>query len=172
MIVSAIVAKDENNLIGIGLKMPWHLPTDFSYFYKTTLHHPIIFGRKSFESIGCKPLPKRHHIIVSRDPKLSYPNVDCVTTLEDAIALAKTFGNEECFICGGGQIYKYALENKLIDKLYITEVHTKIKVDEEDKAVYFPNYGNDNWDMTSVKAVDADELNKYNMTFLQFERNF
>ncbi len=174
MIVSAIAAKDENSLIGIGLKMPWHLPADFYYFKKTTENHPIIFGHESFKSIGCKPLPNRPHIIVSRDPELTYEGVDTVTTVEDAITLAETFDSDEVFICGGGQIYGYALNNKLVDKLYVTQVHTKIKVDDHDefKCVYFPNYGNDAWDLASVKARDGDEKNKHNMTFLVFERNF
>lgn len=173
MIVSAIVAKDRNNLIGIGLEMPWHLPADFKYFKDTTTGHPVIFGHNSFKSIGCRPLPNRPHIIVSTNPELNYEGVDCVTTIEDAITLAKTFGSDEVFICGGGQIYKYALENKLIDKLYITEVHTTIIVPAKmkDKCVFFPKYRNDAWDLVSVKARDADEKNIYNITFLQFERN-
>lgn len=176
MIVSAIVAKDQNNLIGIGLEMPWHLPKDFAYFKATTEHHPIIFGRVSFESIGCRPLPNRHHIIVSSDPELDYDNdnVSCVTTLEDAILLAQSFQSDEVFVCGGGQIYTYGLKNNLIDKLYITEIHTKIKVDkwDEEKCVYFPNFGNDDWDLIQIKTHDADEKNKHNMTFMVFERNF
>ena len=174
MTVSAIVAKDKNGLIGIGLEMPWHLTADFKYFKETTVGHPVIFGHKSFKSIGCRPLPKRPHIIVSRNPELNYESVDCVTTLEDAIALSKTFGSDEVFICGGGQIYKYALDNKLLDKLYITEIYASIKIDEADvfKCVHFPNYSNDDWDLVGIKSQDIDENNKYNMTFLQFERNF
>jgi dihydrofolate reductase len=173
MIVSAIVAKDKNNLIGIGLEMPWHQPKDFKYFKETTVGHPIIFGHSSFKSIGCRPLPKRPHIIVSRDPELNYEGVDCVTTVEDAITLAKTFGSDEVFICGGGQIYYYALKNRLIDRLYITEIHTKIHFDEWDggQCVYFPQISHDDWDMVTIKTADADEKNKYDMTFLQFERN-
>jgi dihydrofolate reductase len=176
MIVSAIVAKDRNNLIGIGLKMPWHLPKDFSYFKNITGGYPIIFGRLSFESIGCRPLPNRPHIIVSSDPELDYgnPNVVCVTTVEDAITVAESYGKEEVFICGGGQIYKYALDNNLVDMLYITDVNTKIKVDEldEDNCVYFPDYGNDSWDLISIENYKADEKNKYDMSFLVLERNF
>jgi len=174
MIVSAIAAKDENNLIGVGLEMPWRLPEDFKYFKRTTIGHPVIFGRKSFESIGLRPLPKRPHIIVSTDPELNYESVDCVTTVEDAITLAETFGSDEIFICGGGQIYKYALDNQLIDRLYITQVHTKIIIDiwDQDKCIYFPKYGNDAWDLMKINTFDADELNKYNMTFMVFERNF
>ena len=133
MIVSAIAAMDKNNLIGIGSEMPWHLPKDFKYFKDTTMGHPIIMGRKSFESIDCKPLKGRPHIIVSKDPNLNYSSVNTVTTVEDAIALAKTMeGSDEIFICGGGQIYKYALNNKLVDKLYITAIDTSIFVDFDD----------------------------------------
>lgn len=179
MIVSAIAAKDQNNLIGIGLEMPWHLPKDFSYFKETTIGHPIIMGRKSFESIGCRPLPNRPHVIVSADYTLSYKsdNVVTVSNVEDAILIAKSFEHSdtsEVFICGGGQIYEYALKNKLVDMLYITQIHTNIKVDkqDQDKCVYFPDYGNDAWDLVQIKAFDADEKNKFNMTFMVFERNF
>lgn len=173
MIVSAIVAKDKNNLIGIGLKMPWHQPKDFEYFKNTTMGQPLIFGHKSFKSIGCRPLPKRPHIIVSTNPELNYEGVDCVTTVEDAITLSKSFGSDEVFICGGGQIYDYALKNRLIDRLYITEIHTKIKVDKRDgdQCIYFPEILHDDWDMITIKSADADDNNKYDMTFLMFERN-
>jgi len=179
MIVSAIVAKDQNNLIGIGQEMPWHLPKDFSYFKETTTGHPIIMGRKTFESIGCRPLPNRPHVIVTTDYTLSYKsdNVVTVSSVEDAILIAKSFEHadtSEVFICGGGQIYAYALNHNLIDKIYATEIHTKIKVDEwdQDKCIYFPQFGNDAWDLTSIKTYDADEKNKYNMTFMVFERNY
>jgi len=176
MIVSAIVAKDQNNLIGIGLKMPWHLPKDFRFFKETTTGHPIIMGRKTFDSLG-SILPNRPHIIVSNDPELDYEStvVYSVTSVEDAIILAETLeGSEEVFICGGGEIYSYALKNNLVHKMYITEIHTKIKVDEwdEEKCIYFPDFGNDAWDLTNIKTHDADEKNKYNMTFMVFEKNY
>jgi dihydrofolate reductase len=134
-------------------------------------------GRLTFESIGCRPLPNRPHVIVSKDPTLAFDsnNVYCVTTVEDAIALANSLdGSDEVFICGGGQIYAYALDHNLVDKIYATEIHTKIKVDDwdQDKCVYFPQFGNDAWDLTSIKTHDADEKNKYNMTFMVFEKNY
>jgi dihydrofolate reductase len=174
MIVSAIAAMDKNNLIGIGLKMPWHLPKDFSYFKETTTNHPILMGRKTFESIGCRPLPNRPHVIISSNPELSFESkkVYSVTTVEDAIALAGSLnGNDEIFICGGGQIYAYAIEHKLIDKLYITTVHTEIDVKKKENPIYFPHFNHDEWDLTFIKTEDFDENNKYNMTFLIFERN-
>jgi len=174
MIVSAIAAMDKNNLIGVGLKMPWHLPKDFSYFKSTTTGHPIIMGRLTFESIGCRPLPNRPHIIVSSDPELTYDsdNVFTVTSIEDALALAKTMeGSEEVFICGGGQIYAYAIENRLVEKLYITTVHTEIDVKKKEDPIYFPMFSHDDWDLTSITTEDADEKNKYNMTFMVYELN-
>ena len=173
MIVSAIAAMDENNLIGIGLKMPWHMPTDFKFFKATTLNHPIIFGRKSFEAIGSRPLPNRQHIIVSTNPELNYDydNVFTVTSIEDAIALAMTMeGNDEVFICGGGIIYRQVIERRLVDRLYITKIHTEIPLKKKDDPIYFPKI-NDDWDMMSIRSVDADDKNEYNMTFLTFERN-
>ena len=177
MIVSAIVAMDKNNLIGIGLKMPWRLPKDFKYFKDTTMGHPIIMGRKSFESIGCKPLKGRPFIIVSHNPELYYDDVmvDTVTTVEDAIALAESM-DDIVYICGGGQIYKYALENKLVDELLITSVETYIDVEGKDfndpELIRFPHFTHDNWDLVSVDMYEAVEKNIYGMNFLVFERNF
>ena len=175
MIVSIIVAKDKNNLIGVGLEMPWNLPSDFKYFKEKTLNHPIIMGRRTFESIGATPLPNRPHVIVTKDYNLSYKFKDVVVVndIEDAILISRTFEDydtSEVFICGGGEIYAHALWNDLVDKLYLTEVDTKIKVEEhdQDKCVYFPQISHDQWDMVDVKFHEADEKNKY-LTFLEFE---
>lgn len=173
MIVSAIAAMDKNNLIGIGLKMPWHLPKDFAYFKKTTIGHPIIMGRKTFDSLG-SILPNRPHIIVSNDPELDYEStvVYSVTSVEDAIALANTLeGSDEVFICGGGQIYAYAIEHRLVEKLYITTIHTEINVKKKEDPIYFPKINHDEWDLVDIRTEDADEKNKYNMTFLIYELN-
>jgi len=173
MIVSAIAAMDINRLIGMEKNMPWHLPKDFKHFKKTTINHPIIIGRISFESkpINGNALPKRTNIVVSRNYTLAYDGIVTVTSIEDAISVAKSEERDECFIIGGGQIYKEALDNNLIDKLYLTSIHTEIKTKGKKDLVYFPEIDNDEWDMTSISAEDADDNNKYDMTFLVFERN-
>ena len=173
MIVSAIAAMDLNRLIGMDKNMPWHLPKDFAYFKKTTINHPIIIGRVSFESkpINGNALPKRTNIVVSRNYTLAYDGIITVTSIEDAISVAKSEEADECFMIGGGQIYKESLENNLIDRLYLTTVHTEIKTKSKKDLVYFPEIDNDVWDMMSVSAQDADEYNKYYMTFLVFEQN-
>lgn len=176
MVVSAIVAMDMNYLIGIGKNIPWHLPKDFKYFKDTTMGHPIIMGRKSFESLNCKPLKGREHVIVSTDPLLNYSGVSTVTTVEDAISLAKTMsGADEIFICGGGQIYDYCFKNNLIERLYVTVVdtHIHLTLDEynSEEAIYFPKFVDvSTWDMISAKYVLPDEKNEFGMHFLMFEK--
>ena len=173
MIVSAIVAMDLNRLIGMEKNMPWHLPKDFKYFKETTINHPIIIGRVSFESkpINSNALPDRTNIVVSKNYVLAYDGIVTVTSIEDAISVAKSEETDECFIIGGGKIYKKALESNLVNRLYVTTIHTEIKTKGKDNLVYFPEINYDEWDMTNIKAEDADDNNKYNMTFLVFERN-
>lgn len=175
--ISAIVAKDKNSLIGVDLKMPWHLPNDLKFFKEKTLNHPIIMGHNSFKSIGCKPLPFRPHVVVSSDPKLYYTNVVTITTIEDAIGVARTFDNDYCdtseiFICGGGEIYKFCLENELIDQIYITEIETTVdisKFDKNSKFVKFPEL-DDSWKSEIIGGHYCDERNEYNMVFKLFTK--
>lgn len=173
MTVSIIAAMDKNQLIGIDNDMPWYLPKDFAYFKKTTGKSPVIMGRLTYESIG-KILPNRTNIIVSSNPTLYIHGALTVTTIEDAIRIAKSENTDECFIIGGGQIYKQVLEDKIVDKLYITSINTYIDIDKYPNSnyTYFPEFTNDNWDLLSVDFHEKDEKNEYGMHFLVFERNF
>ena len=87
MMISLIAAMDRNRLIGNNNQLPWHLPADFSHFKSTTMGKPVIMGRKTYESIG-KPLPGRTNIVLSRDPDTSFEGVECVSSFEEAVALA------------------------------------------------------------------------------------
>ena len=123
--LASIVAVAQNGVIGKDNGMPWHIPSEFAYFRRMTLGKPIIMGRKSFESLGSKPLPKRTNIVVTRDPSWRAPDVMACTSLEDAIATARRIatgrGVDTIFITGGAEIYKLAMP--LIDTLYLTEIH-------------------------------------------------
>src|SRR5690606_35473785 len=109
---AAIVAMSENRVIGNKNALPWHLPEDLKHFKSTTMGKPIIMGRLTFESIG-KPLPGRTNIVVSRQHQWSYPGVKTATSLEEAVALAKTEADalkiEVIMIIGGANIYHPAL---------------------------------------------------------------
>ncbi|MDB5777336.1 MAG: diacylglycerol kinase [Herbaspirillum sp.] len=114
--LSIIVATDANHGIGINNSLPWHLPEDLAHFKRTTTGHPIIMGRKTFDSIG-RPLPNRRNIVVTRNPRWTHAGVESAASLTAAAALA---GDAEAFIIGGAQIYAEALP--LADRLIVTEI--------------------------------------------------
>lgn len=111
----AVVAMDPNRLIGRDGSLPWHLPEDLAFFKKTTLGHPVLMGRKTFESIG-RPLPKRRNIVLTRDKTWSHPGVDVIHSPEE---IPDADGN--VFVIGGAEIYK-ALSGR-IDEWLISHVH-------------------------------------------------
>ena len=96
----AVVAMDPNRLIGRDGSLPWHLPEDLAFFKKTTLGHPVLMGRKTFESIG-RPLPKRRNIVLTRDRSWSHPGVEVIHSPDE---IPETEGN--IFVIGGAEIYK------------------------------------------------------------------
>ena len=108
MIVSAIVAVAENGVIGNQGAMPWYLSSDFKYFKKKTLHHPIIMGRTSFEAIG-RPLPKRENIIITRDLFYIVSGALVAHSIEEAMELAEQSGADEVFIIGGAEIFRQTM---------------------------------------------------------------
>lgn len=114
-----VVAIDAQRGIGIGNKLPWHLPEDLAHFKRVTLGKPMIMGRKTFDSIG-RPLPGRRNIVVTRNPGWRHEGVEAVSSLEAAMALV---GDEEASIIGGAQLFEAALP--LADRMIVTEIdHT------------------------------------------------
>jgi dihydrofolate reductase len=124
MQVSAIVAMSKNRVIGRENQLPWRLPEDLKRFKKITMNHPIIMGRKTFESIG-RVLPGRANIIISRNSHFQAPGAKVVGSLEDALSLCKN--EKEVFIIGGAEIYKLAMSR--IQRIYLTLVHQEIQGD-------------------------------------------
>jgi len=120
VLISLIAAVSSNGVIGKDNKLPWHLPADLQYFKKTTLGHPIIMGRKNFESIG-RALPGRTNIVLSRNQNFAAEGIIKVGSLKESFDIAQKTGTEECFVIGGAEIYKEALP--FCQKLYITRVH-------------------------------------------------
>lgn len=167
MIVSLIVAKAENNAIGKDNDLIWHLPDDMAFFKNTTKGRYVIMGRKNFDSIPPKyrPLPGRPNIIVTSNNSFKAENCDVVNSIEEAILLAKKAGEKEAFVIGGGQIYKYALEKNLIDKLYITFVHESFEAD-----VFFPEIDWKKWKKTSELFHPTDGKHKNSFTICTFEQ--
>ena len=163
MRVSTIVGISKNRAIGKENDIPWYLPADLKYFKKVTTGHPIIMGRKCFESIG-RALPNRTNIIVSRNPEFHIEGCILVHSLDAALTVAKEKGAEEAFIIGGGEIYEKGLP--LSTKLYLTEIDIEV----EDADVFFPDLNQDNWTEISAIAHQKDPKNPYDYTFRVLER--
>lgn len=162
MIVSMIVAVDENWGIGKGNQIPWYLPTDLRRFKHLTMGHHLIMGRKTYESIG-KSLPGRTMIVVTRNQDYQ-PEYGFVTrSLGEAIQLAHSRGEDEVFIIGGGEIYNQALP--FTKRIYLTQVHTAVEVDTN-----FPKLNLDEWHTSDTEYFPADVSNQYAHSFLVLYR--
>ena len=158
--VSIIVALDDKLGIGAKNRMLWHISKDFAHFKEVTLGHPIIMGRKTHEAIG-RVLPGRTNIVITRDKNYSTPGCHVVNSLEAAIKTAKAEAGE-IFIIGGGEIFKQALEQNLVDKLYITKVKGDFKAE-----IFFPEYEHIfNKVITSRSDLEGD----YQLEFLELEQ--
>lgn len=155
-IISIIAAISENRAIGKDNKLLWHIPEDMKRFRTLTRGHPIIMGRKTFESIG-KPLPGRANIIVTRDSVYERQGCLVVHSLADAIKLAqKQEGNSEIFVIGGGEIYRQAMP--MADKLYLTIVKGNFDAD-----TYFPDYSRFSQEIARTEKQDEN----YRYSFLE-----
>lgn len=164
MILSAIVAIAENGAIGKDNTLPWHLPEDLKFFKRTTSGKPVIMGRKTFESLG-KPLVNRLNIVISTQKDLQLPEgVLLYHSVEDAVKRATEEDTDEAFIVGGGKIYEQSMQ--LLDRLYVTRVHTTI----EDAHVFFPHIDHAHWKLSWKEEHHKDERHKYDFTFLQWDR--
>ena len=136
--ISIIVAHSKNMVIGKGNDLIWEIPDDHARFKKITMGHPVVMGKKTWESIPEKfrPLPGRANFIITRDSSYSAPGATVTTSIENALASARQApGNEEIFVVGGGEIYKAALP--FTDRLYITMVDKEVEGD-----TFFPEYSN------------------------------
>ena len=167
MIVSIIVAVSENGVIGKDNDLIWNLPKDTKFFKDTTLGHHVIMGRKNFESIPHKysPLPKRTNIVVTRSDSYTAEGCIVVNSVESALQIARENGDKESFIIGGGQIYKIALEEDLIDKIYLTRINHSFDGD-----TFFPKLGIE-WKETGRIDCRSDKKHAYDYSFLTFEKN-
>lgn len=144
MILCHITALAKNHVIGKDNQLPWNIPEDLAFFKSKTMNKILIMGRKTFESIG-RPLPKRFHIVITRnkDFKYDHPQVVVVYSLQEALnmAEAKALPDEEVFITGGGEIYKESLS--MTQRLYLTLIQSNYDGD-----AYYPEWKNQNFKLT------------------------
>lgn len=164
MIVSLIVAISNNKVIGKNNQLIWNLPKDMKFFMDTTLGHPVIMGRKNFESIPEKfrPLKNRTNIIITRNK--NYEALDCkvVHSIEESLK-CMDFGNEEVFVIGGGEIYRKFLELDLIDKMYITHIDEFFDGD-----TFFPDFNLDKWISKEILNHQKDNENPHDFKVIEY----
>ena len=161
MTLSIIVAASNNQVIGVNNDLPWRLPADLKYFKKLTTGHHILMGRKTYESIG-KPLPNRTSVIITRNKAYKAEGCHVVNSLSEAIALAEKSGEEEVFLIGGAQLYALAIEEQVVNKVYLTEVNTEIEGD-----AFFPKLDPSSWKEISRSSFRADEKNPFDYSFVE-----
>lgn len=160
MLFSCIVAVAENDVIGRGNQLPWHLPADLRRFKALTMGKPMIMGRKTFDSIG-RPLPGRTSIVVSRQPTLSIAGCIVVGSLSEAIAAAGQA--PEITLIGGAELFRQALPS--IDVIHLTRVHAQVPGD-----VFFPPLVPAQWRSTLLARHAADENHAYAFSFMELRR--
>lgn len=166
--VSLIVAVAEgSHVIGKDNDLIWYLPKDLKYFKDTTENHHVIMGRKNYLSIPEKyrPLKGRTNIVVTRKSAYEAKGSLVMNSVESAIDYALRNGDTEPFIIGGGQIYKYVLDNDLVDRMYITWIHDSFEGD-----TFFPEFDVAQWKLTSEERHEPDHRNKHAFTFAVYDK--
>ena len=149
--ISMIVARSRNHVIGRDNQMPWKISADLQFFKKVTMGHPVIMGRKTWESIG-RPLPGRRNIVVSRNADLQLTGAEVVNSLDAALATLSEF--PRVFVIGGEQLFTQAFPKA--DRLYITE----IDIDVEGGDTFFKVPSPSEW-----KEVERTPASEGDITF-------
>lgn len=150
-----------NREIGVDNQLPWHLPKDLKHFKEITSGHPIIMGRKTYESIG-KPLPNRTNIVISRKKDWFEEGILIVGSIKEAIKFGQKI-DEDIFIIGGGNIFEQTMD--IADKLEVTEIKTNIEAD-----TFFPKIDPKIWTKTDEVCHEKDEKNNFDFCFQTFQR--
>jgi len=157
---SIVVAVARNGVIGRDNRLPWHLPDDLAHFKRITMGHPVVMGRRTYESIG-RPLPGRLNIVVSRNPDFRAPGCIVVPSLEDAWRAAGDA--DDAFVIGGTSLFEAALASA--DVIHLTEVEADVEGD-----TYLPPFDRGSWRETEVSRHAADARHAYPFQILRLER--
>jgi dihydrofolate reductase len=165
MIISAIVAASTNNVIGKDNRLLWHLPNDMKYFKNSTWGMPVVMGRKTYEALAGEPLPGRFNFVITRRKDWDPHNqkVKVLNTLASAIRAAEETDCKETFVIGGGQIYADAMP--IVDKVYMTRVHTVVEGD-----TWFPAIDEKEWELKDNRDFPADDKHAFAYSFQVWER--
>jgi dihydrofolate reductase len=149
-----------NRVIGRDNRLPWRLPADLAYFKQVTLGHPVVMGRRTFESIG-KPLPGRLNVVVSRNPEFRAPGCTVVASLDEAWQAAA--GAPEVAVIGGTSLFEEALPTA--DRIHLTEVLADVPGD-----TWFPDFDRGEWNEHEVLRHPADVRHAYPFRIVVLDR--
>ncbi len=150
----------QNGVIGRNNALPWHLPADLQHFRALTMGHPVILGRKTFDSIG-KVLAGRRWIVLTRQRDWHHAGVEVARDLD--AALRPLSAEPEVFVAGGAEVYRHALPRA--ERLYLTVIHNDIEGDAR-----FPELDPSQWTLTDEERHDPDDHNALPYTFRRYER--
>jgi len=162
MRISLVVAVARNLVIGHQGQIPWRLPDDQRFFRRLTTGHPVVMGRKTFESIG-KPLPDRTNLVVSQRDFSQSPGIRGFAKLSEAQAWVREQGFEELFVIGGEALYREAMGRA--DRIYLTRVEAEPEGD-----AFFPELDETLWHCVEQEAHGADERHSHDFSFEVWER--
>ncbi len=171
MQLSMIWAMTRNRVIGRDNGLPWRLPRDMRHFMTTTRGHPVIMGRRTFESMDSKPLPRRTNVVVTRNAGYEAPGAVVAASLPEAVQVARrqcqadgaADDAAEAFIIGGAGLYAAGLA--VADRLYVTEIDAVVDGD-----TYFPEVDWSGWREIERQHHPADAANAYAFDIVLFER--
>jgi len=159
--IALIVAVAENGVIGQDNALPWHLPNDLCHFKQLTSGHPIVMGRRTFESIG-KPLPQRTNVVVTRQTDWQAAGCQVSNSVPNALELAGTLG-DDIFIIGGAEIYRQALP--AADTIFLTEVHHEVVGDAT-----FPDLNPGEWREETRERHEPDAKHAFAYSFVTLRK--
>ncbi len=157
--INIIVAVAENGIIGGDNRLLWHISEDLRHFKAITSGHPVVMGRKTYESLG-RPLPNRENVVITRSD-IEIEGCRVVHSLDEALGLFRP--KDQVFIIGGAEIYRAALP--ISDRFYLTRVHHSYEGDTS-----FPEWSTEEWAMTSSERFERGEKYEYPYTFEEYRR--
>ena len=160
--LSIIVAKAKNNIIGKDNQLLWHLSDDLKRFKQLTTGHTIIMGRKTFESLG-RVLPNRKHIVFTNNPdlKINDENVQVVHSMLEIQEFIES--EDECFVIGGAMIYNLLMP--YVKKMYVTQIDEEFEGD-----AFFPKIDETKWEEISREKGPKNEENDLDYEYITYEK--
>ena len=160
--ISLIAAMARNRSIGIDNRLPWHLPADLKRFKALTMGHPMVIGRRTYDSVG-RALPGRTTIVVTRQPGWTAPGVIVAHTLDEALDEAVRLDDAEVFVGGGQEIFRLALDRA--DRIYLTVIDRDFPGD-----TFFPEFDELRWRIVEREEHPPTEARPYAFSFVTYEK--